>query len=100
MFNICLYTTDCNQSYTATPANSYKEGCYGSNTATPTNSYKEGCVGSSNTARPDKATRKDATAAAWPHQKGEKTAKKVTTRAAVTSWAESSESSCDSMMIH
>jgi hypothetical protein len=46
-----------------------------------------------------KATRKDATAAAWTHQKGMKTANKVTTRAAVTSWAETSESSGDSTTV-
>ncbi len=77
MFYICLHTTGCDRSNTATPS---------------------AAMAATQPHQP-KATRKDVMAAARPHQKGAKMVKKVKTRAALTSWAESSESSCDSMTV-
>jgi hypothetical protein len=103
MFFICLYTTGCDRSSTARPAKSYirKAATAATHPQQPTAMRKN--VMAATQPHQSKATRKDATAAAQPHQKETKMvkmAKKAPTRAVVTGWAESSDSSCDSMMVH
>jgi hypothetical protein len=103
MFFICLYTTGCDRSSTARPAKSYirKAATAATHPQQPTAMRKN--VMAATQPHQSKATRKDATAAAQPHQKETKMvkmAKKALTRAVVTGWAESSDSSCDSMMVH
>jgi hypothetical protein len=119
MFFICLYTTGCDRSSTARPAKSYirKAATAATHPQQPT-AMRKNVMAATQPHQPtamrkdvmaatqphqSKATRKDATAAAQPHQKETKMvkmAKKALTRAVVTGWAESSDSSCDSMMVH